>query len=301
MDGAAKILRHFNRTYTQRIGALQESFLGLGLPLASARLLWEIGPEGAVVLALRERLELDSGYLSRLLRDLQRRGLLHVEHDSTDRRRRRASLTPRGRQTFRRLEDRSEALARELLEPLSDRQQQRLAAALGTAELLVRAATVQISEVELESPLLSAAVDRYFAELDRRFPGGFDAEQARTADAAQAVDGRFVVAVSEGRSVGCGALHPLDPPTSSLATSTPRLGEIKRMWIDPDWRGVGLGSRLLRHLEGLAARVGYEVVRLDTNRTLSEAIELYRRSGYRSIERYNTNPYAQAWFEKEVR
>ncbi len=76
------------------------------------------------------------------------------------------------------------------------------------------------------------------------------------------------------------------------------IGEIKRMWVDPDWRGAGLGARLLRHLEHGAPTSGHGIVRLDTNGTLVEAIAMYERAGYRPIERYNDNPYAQAWFEK---
>jgi ribosomal protein S18 acetylase RimI-like enzyme len=79
-----------------------------------------------------------------------------------------------------------------------------------------------------------------------------------------------------------------------------RLGEVKRMWVHPDWRGAGLGSRLLRRLEDEARALGHRTVRLDTNGTLTEAIAMYDRAGYRRIERYNDNPYAQAWFEKPL-
>ena len=78
---ATATLRHFNRTYTQRIGLLEESFLGMGMPLAAARLVFEVGPTGTTVRELRDRLGLDSGYLSRLLRTLQDRGLVMVSPD----------------------------------------------------------------------------------------------------------------------------------------------------------------------------------------------------------------------------
>jgi DNA-binding MarR family transcriptional regulator/GNAT superfamily N-acetyltransferase len=289
---ATATLRHFNRTYTQRIGVLQESFLGLGMPLAGARLVFEIGPIGTTVRELRHRLGLDSGYLSRLLRTLNERGLVVVEPDPDDMRRRRVALTPKGRSTYRRLDDRSERLADGILQPLSERQRDRLIAALATADLLVRAATVQLRGVDPRSALARRAVDQYFAELNRRFPGGFDADAARAADAAAVADGAavFVVASSDGLSVGCGGVQRLTATT----------GEIKRMWIDPAWRGAGLGSRLLRHLESLAAELGYQTVRLDTNGTLTDAIALYERAGYRRIARYNDNPYAQVWLEKSL-
>ena len=289
MDDTAT-LRRFNRTYTQRIGALDESFLGLGLPLGAARLVYEIGDHGATLRGLRDRLDLDSGYLSRLLRTLQERGLVVVRSDPDDRRRRLATLTRRGRTTLRRLDERSEELAASLLAPLTARQRERLTEALATADLLVRAATVHLEEVDPTSPAAVAAVDRYFDELDRRFPGGFDATGARADDAEAMAPGAgsFVVATSDGRPVACGGVQTIGDGVA----------EIKRMWVDPDWRGAGLGSRLLRHLEHLAAGLGHGVVRLDTNRTLTEAVAMYERAGFRRIERYNDNPYAQAWFEK---
>ncbi|MGI8646055.1 MAG: bifunctional helix-turn-helix transcriptional regulator/GNAT family N-acetyltransferase [Nocardioides sp.] len=284
------ILRRFNRTYTQRIGALDESFLGLGMPLGAARLVFEIGTAGASVRDLRERLDLDSGYLSRLLRTLEERGLVDVRPDPEDGRRRRVRLTRRGSSTLGRLEERSDALAQDLLGPLTERQRDRLTGALATADLLVRAATVHLREVDPRAPEAVTAVARYFAELDRRFPGGFDAEGARAADAAAMAPGvgAFVVATSDGRPVACGGVQ----------TIAPGVAEIKRMWVDDEWRGAGLGSRLLRHLEALAADRGHGVVRLDTNGTLAEAIAMYDRAGYTRIARYNDNPYAEAWFEK---
>lgn len=278
------VLRRFNRSYTQRIGALDESFLGLGMPLGSARLLFEIGAEEApTVQLLRARLGLDSGYLSRLLRSLEAQGLVAVEPDPGDRRRRLVRLTASGRRTRQRLDDRSERLAADLLEPLSDRQRERLAEALATADLLVRAATVRLLEVDPTHPTAAEAVGHYFAELDRRFPHGFDPGAPDTG-------GTYLVATSDGLPVACGGVLDLGGGTA----------EIKRMWVHPEWRGAGLGARLLRDLEQLAGRLGHTVVRLDTNGTLTEAIAMYERGGYHAIERYNDNPYAQAWFEKAL-
>jgi DNA-binding MarR family transcriptional regulator/ribosomal protein S18 acetylase RimI-like enzyme len=289
---ATATLRHFNRTYTQRIGLLEESFLGMGIPLAAARLVFEIGPTGTTVRELRDRLGLDSGYLSRLLRTLQDRGLVVVEPDPDDMRRRVVALTPKGRSTYRRLDDRSERLAEGILQPLSERQRDRLTAALATADLLVRAATVQLRRVDPGSAMARRAVDQYFAELNRRFPNGFDAAAARAADEVAVGDGAavFVVASSDGLPVGCGGVQQLSATT----------GEIKRMWVDPAWRGAGLGSRLLCYLEAVAVELSYQTIRLDTNGTLTDAIALYERAGYYRIGRYNDNPYAQVWLEKSL-
>src|SRR5688572_22575697 len=133
--GDTDVLRRFNRTYTQRIGALDESFLGLGLPLGAARLVFEIGEGGATARELRSRLGLDSGHLARQLRRLEDDGLVHVAPDPGDRRRRTVRLSTKGRALLRRLDDRSEQLAERLIAPLTDRQRQRLTDALATADL----------------------------------------------------------------------------------------------------------------------------------------------------------------------
>jgi DNA-binding MarR family transcriptional regulator/GNAT superfamily N-acetyltransferase len=285
-----EVLRRFNRTYTQRIGALDESFLGLGLPLGAARLVFEIGASGATVRDLRARLGLDSGHLARQLRRLEDDGLVTLAPDPGDRRRRTARLTRRGLAFRDRLDDRSEQLAQRLVAPLTARQRERLTEALATADLLVRAATVEIRSTHPSDPQAREAVQHYFAELDERFPTGFDVGPANDEESMAPGAGAFVLATSDGEPVACGGVQALEPG----------VGEIKRMWVHSAWRGAGLGSRLLRHLEGVAADLGHRTVRLDTNGTLVEAIAMYERAGYRHIERYNDNPYAQAWFEKEV-
>jgi DNA-binding MarR family transcriptional regulator/predicted N-acetyltransferase YhbS len=287
-------LRRFNRTYTQRIGALDESFLGMGRPLGPSRLLFEVGQEGATVRDLRDRLGLDAGYLSRLLRSLEADHLVVVRPDPDDRRRRRVSLTRRGRTAWRRLDERSEDLARTLLDPLSPRQRERLTDALATADLLVRAATVRFEETPATDPRSVRAMAAYFAEIGERF--GFEPGDAWTEDAEAMAppSGFFVLAMSDGRPVACGGVQRL-PDVSSR-----RAAEIKRMWVDGAWRGAGLGARLLRHLEDVARERGYALVRLDTNDVLHEAIAMYQRAGYRAIDRYNHNPWARCWFEKSL-
>src|ERR1700751_2597572 len=172
MSDPVAVVRRFNRSYTQRIGVLEDSFLGLGMPLGPARLLFEIGAAPATTLALRERLSLDSGYLSRLLRRLEADGLIRVLPDPGDRRRRQVTLTEAGRERWRELERRSDDQARLIVDPLTQRQRERLARALSEADLLVRAATVRFELVDPASPVARDVVGRYFAEIGRRF--GFD-------------------------------------------------------------------------------------------------------------------------------
>ena len=289
--GHVDAVRRFNRSYTQRVGVLEESFLGLGMPLGTARLLYEIGVEPGTTRDLRTRLHLDSGYLSRLLRRLESDALVSVEPDPDDRRRRRVDLTPAGRRAWDELERRSADRARDLVAPLTDRQRARLAAALSEADLLVRAATVRIEQVDPAGPAALAAVAAYVAELDERFPDGFEVgDLTAGTERLRSPDGAFVVATSDGVPVACGGVQPIGDGA----------GEIKRMWVRPGWRGAGLGSRLLRHLEGVARDLGRTAVRLDTHGALTEAVEMYRRAGYREIERYNDNPYAQHFFTKDL-
>ena len=299
--GPVEVVRRFNRSYTQRVGALEESFLGTGMPLGTARLLFEIGTEPGTTRDLRARLGLDSGYLSRLLRRLESDGLAVVVPDDDDRRRRRVDLTAAGRRAWDDLERRSVDRARDLVAPLTTRQRARLAAALAEADLLVRAATVTLERVDPASDLARSAVAAYVAELDERFPDGFDPgprpapgepdpEDARLAPPS----GAFVVATSDGEPVACGGVRSLSESVGE------GVGEIKRMWVHPGWRGAGLGSRLLRHLEGVCRDLGNFEVRLDTNGSLTEAVAMYERAGYRRVARYNDNPYAEHFFAKRL-
>jgi DNA-binding MarR family transcriptional regulator len=290
VSDAVDVVRRFNRSYTQRIGALEDSFLGLGLPLGPSRLLFEIGAAPATAQALRERLGLDSGYLSRLLRRLEKEGLVRVVADPGDRRRRLVSLTPAGEERWKELERRSDDQARLLTDPLTGRQRDRLARALAEADLLVRAATVRFEPADPASQAGRDVVGRYFAEIGRRF--GFDpaGESDKDARLLRPPSGLFVVAVSDGAPVACGGLLAIAPGTA----------ELKRMWVHDDWRGVGLGSRLLRHLEDQARALGHALVRLDTNGALTEAISMYERAGYQTVDRYNDNPWATHFFEKKL-
>jgi GNAT superfamily N-acetyltransferase len=143
-------------------------------------------------------------------------------------------------------------------------------------------------EVDAGSPDAQAAMTSYFAELAERFPAGFDPTGYLEPEDYNPPRGRFFLAMSGDGVLACGGLVWID---DSVA-------EIKRMWVDPAARGRGLATRLLGFLEQTAASSGRRRVILDTNPVLLEAIAMYRKAGYRDIERYNDNPYAGLWFEK---
>jgi DNA-binding MarR family transcriptional regulator/ribosomal protein S18 acetylase RimI-like enzyme len=275
------VLRRFNRTWSQRVGVLEESYLGTGRPLAVSRLLFEIEDRGSAVADLRARLGLDSGYLSRLLRRLQADGSVVLEPGEEDARRRTVVLTAQGATERAQLESRSARLADDLLDGLTVRQQQRLDAALLEAELLIRVATIAIEEVPVDAAVAREAVGRYFGELGERF--GFVA-------GAPDREGRFFVAVADGAAVACGGVRTLPDGRA----------ELKRLWVDASWRGAGLGGRMLRHLEAVAADDGHAEVVLDTKAGLTEAVALYERAGWQRIDRYNDNPEAELFFVKRL-
>jgi GNAT superfamily N-acetyltransferase/DNA-binding MarR family transcriptional regulator len=285
-------VRSFNRTVTQRIGALNDEFLSRDRPLGQARLLWEIGPDGCDIRLLRSRLDLDSGYLSRLLRALENDGLVAVEPSRADGRVRIARLTGPGLAERAVLDGRSDDAAVAILEPLSARQRARLVAAMAEVERLLVASAVQVTEYDPRHPDARACLRAYFTELSRRFDGGFDPARSISADDEELTPpaGLLLVATRHGEPVGCGALkfHGDGP------------AEIKRMWVSPAVRGLGLGRRLLAELEARAAIRGVGALRLETNRALDEAIGLYRDSGYREVAAFNDEPYAHHWFEKAL-
>src|SRR3954453_10657238 len=139
-------VRRFNRTVTQRVGALADSYLARDRPLGECRLLWEIG-DGCDVRDLRARLDLDSGYVSRLLGRLRAAGLVTVEPGAADRRVRTARLPAAGRRERAELDRRSDELAGALLAPLDERRRERLVAAMAEVERLLTASLVRIEAV----------------------------------------------------------------------------------------------------------------------------------------------------------
>jgi DNA-binding MarR family transcriptional regulator/GNAT superfamily N-acetyltransferase len=285
-------VRRFNRIVTQRVGALDDRFLARDRPLGAARVLWEIGAKERDVRSLRAQLELDSGYLSRLLRSLEAGGLVTVGPKKADRRVRVARLTPSGAAERAVLDRRSDDLAASLLAPLSEMQRTRLVAAMTDVERLLTAAMVVIDVVDPAHPSARYCVGEYFKELQRRFEAGFDPARSIPADDAdmRPPAGLFLVASLGTDAIGCGALkfHD-DAPT-----------EIKRMWVAESARGLGVGRRMLGELESRAAGRGSPMVRLETNKKLTEAISLYRSTGYREVAPFNDEMYAHHWFEKEL-
>ena len=280
-------VRSFNRTVTERVGALNDHFLGRRRPVGEARLLWEIGDAGAETNELAARLSLAPADLDRQLHSLERQRLIVVEANGT-----RARLTEAGSAERRELDVRSVDVAQRLLAPLSDKQRSRIVEAMSEIERLLTASLVTVAVEDPATPDARSCVGQYFAELACRFETGFDAARSLSADDAELTppNGLLLIARLRDTPIGCGALkfHGAAP------------AELKRMWVSPRARGLGVGSRLLRELEEHARAANVSVLRLETNRALTEAIALYRSSGYVEVAPFNAEPYAHHWFEKRI-
>ena len=287
-------IRRFNRTVTQRVGALNDRFLSRDRPLAISRLLWEIGMEGGEVVMLRSRLGVDSGQMSRMLRALEADGLVTVAPSDVDGRIRVARLTEKGLAERAILDERSGELAASILDPLDETQRAELVGAMRSVERLITTSLVQLRQLDPESPDAQRCLRAYVAELNRRAPQrGFDPRKGATAQPHEVrpPSGAFVVAYLRGEAIGCGAVkhHPGN------------VSDIKRMWIAESARGLGLGRQLLEHLEGLAREHGSREAHIETSNVLPEAIALYRSAGYIEVPPFNDEPFADRWFTKPLR
>ena len=286
-------VRRFNRMVTLRAGALNDHFLERNRPLALSRLLWEIGTEGGEDVVLRTRLGVDSGQMSRMLRALESDELVTVTTSADDARVRVAQLTPKGRVERTILDQRSDEMAASFLDPLDDAQRAELVTAMRTVERLITESLIELRQVDAASPDAQRCLRAYVTELNRRAPQrGFDPSKGATADPHEVRPprGAFIVVYLRGEAVGCGAIkhHP------------EQVTDLKRMWIAESARGLGLGRRLLQHLECLAREHGSSQARLETSDVLPEAIALYRSSGYVEVPPFNDEPFADRWFTKPL-
>ena len=290
-DAMVEQVRRFNRVVTERVGALNERFLDRPRPLGEGRLLWEIA-DGCEVRLLRSRMGLDSGYLSRLLRSLEDAGLVELSTSPSDARIRVARLTGAGQRERAALDERADMLAQSLLAPLTAEQRDRLVGAMRQVERLLVAASVQIRPVDSEHPDAQYCLAEYVAELNRRSTRGFDPSVGATAlpHEVRPPVGQFFVAYLHDEPIGCGGVkHHADAPA-----------EIKRMWIAPQARGLGLGRRLLDTLEACAKDGGAQVAHIETGGVLTEALSLYRSTGWVEVPQFNDEPYADHWLEKQL-
>ncbi|MDU0956264.1 MAG: helix-turn-helix domain-containing GNAT family N-acetyltransferase [Bradyrhizobium sp.] len=283
-------VRRFNRAVTSEVGALDTSFLGRGRPLGAARVLNAIGHGRSDVAELRDYLALDSGLMSRLLRSLEEEGLVTTKPHPEDARRRIAKLTAAGRREFEAYETLSKAQAESMLARHS--QPEALLAAMDMVAAALGRSRISIDLLDPRSEPARYCLGEYYAELSRRFARGYDVALSRDPDATDMIAprGAFFVALSDGLPLGCVGLKGAGGP----------LAEIKRLWVAPAARGLGLARRLMDAAETAARQLSITTLRLDTNSALGEAMQLYRRTGWTEIERFNDDPYPDLFFEKRL-
>jgi DNA-binding MarR family transcriptional regulator/GNAT superfamily N-acetyltransferase len=290
VDAIARI-RRFNRAVTARIGALDDSFLGRGRPLGPARVLWSVGADGTDVADLRLSLGLDSGLLSRILRRLEGEGLITTGLSGPDRRRRMVRLTPAGQAEKAEYDRLNDGLAADMLAQLSA-DPDRLVAAMDRIALALNRDHIAIAPADPEMPAAVDCLAAYRSLLADRIPGFHDAHVPLPDPEAEAYRppvGTFLLAWSDGLPVAC----------VSLKTVSAGTGEVKRLWVDPAARGLGLARRMMLAVEDAARGLCMTHLRLDTNENLPEAIALYRKTGWDDCPPFTGAP-ATHWFTKAL-
>ncbi|MCE0507118.1 GNAT family N-acetyltransferase [Roseivivax sp. GX 12232] len=286
-DPVARI-RRFNRAVTAEARVLDHSFLGRGRPLGPARVLNAIGTGRRDLGVIRSYLDLDSGLLSRLLRELEAEGLVRLTQDPADGRRRLAELTAEGAAEFAEYERLSDQHAAETL--TRHPRHEKLLEAMDLVAVTLGRERIEIHRADPRDAEAIWCLEAYFGELARRFPGGFDVSLSADpeADSLRAPRGAFYVADCDGLPVACGGLKGDGSET----------GEVKRLWVAEAARGLGLAGRMMAEIEAEARRLGMTRLRLDTNSALPEAVALYRNAGWTEIPRFNEDPYPDVFFEK---
>jgi ribosomal protein S18 acetylase RimI-like enzyme len=299
-DAIAQV-RRFNRAVTQRVGALDDAYLSRGRPLGQARVVWELRDGPLELRQLRDRLGLDSGYLSRMAVALADDGLIEVQVDAADSRVRTARLTAAGLRELAAYDSLSDAQASSMLEPLDPVRRERLLTAMAEVERLLAAASIVFEIVDPASELAVEARSRYFAEIDERFDAGYDPALAlQITDSDLVLPAGFLLLASlDGAPIGSVAVV-MHGERAHEERAHGKRAHLKRMWVSPRLRGAGLGRRLLTEAETRARDLGAHVVQLETNRALHEAIALYKSAGYHEVPAFNDEQYGDHWFEKSV-
>jgi DNA-binding MarR family transcriptional regulator/GNAT superfamily N-acetyltransferase len=291
-------VRAFNRFYTARVGALRDGLLATAHPLPEARILFELGRNGATGAGeLRRALDLDAGYLSRLLARLEEQGLVARERSPHDGRRRLVGLTDAGREAYATLDERSAAEIGALLAELGDDDRARLLHALGTVREILDAAPRPAPFV-LREPRAGDygwVVQRHgalYAE-EHGFDAGFEALVARVvadyaSDHDPAREAAWIAEVS-GRPVGSIFCMRRDERTAQL----------RLLLVEPSARGMGIGEALVKACVDFAREAGYAEIRLWTNATLAAARRIYERAGFTLVAEATTPRYGVDFTEQD--
>lgn len=298
MDPVARIeaVRRFNRFYTRRVGVLKEGLLDSPFTLTEARVLWELAhlasDTGITATDLGQRLDLDAGYLSRLLRSLKDRGLVHATRSTVDARQSLLQLSPAGRAAMAPLDERARAEIGQLIGGLGDGQQVELLQALQRVETLLDDTPAKPAKASfiLRSHRpgdLGWLISRHGALYAREYQWDirFEAMVARiAADFIDRFDPRKEacwIAERDGINLGCVCLVQARDDTTHAPL--PGIAQLRLLLVEPAARGLGLGERLINECHRFAREAGYRQVRLWTNSQLAAAKHLYAKAGYQQV------------------
>ena len=291
LDRRIDAVRHFNRLYTRRIGVLQRGYLRRPFSLAEVRVLYELAHrERTTATELGRELELDAGYLSRILATFTRQGMLHRTRSDRDGREQLLSLTRHGLDTFEPLQAAAREQIGALLRQLPDRQQQRLVAAMRTISAILGdppdtrdpRGAAQGEACVLRRPVpgdMGWVVERHGAIYadeygwDERFEALVAGIVAKFVEHFDAERERCWIAERQGERVGC----------IFLVKATRTIGKLRLFLVEPDARGLGIGKRLVDECIRFAREAGYRKVRLWTQSNLLAARHIYARTGFRLI------------------
>ena len=276
-------VRRFNRFYTQKIGVLQQAYLHSPFTLSEARVLYELAHrERSTASELGRDLGLDAGYLSRILRRFEKKGLLTRKTSREDGRQQLLSLTRKGEEAFAPLNVRSRADIQALLGPLAEPEQKRLMDAMHEIETLLGARPEAKAPYMLRphQPGDIGWVTHRHGVLYAQEYGWDETFEALVAEVAASFIKNFDpkkercwIAEKDGEIVG----------SAFLVKKSPTVAKIRLVYVEPKARGLGIGARLTAECERFARQAGYKKITLWTNSILLAARRVYEKAGFRLV------------------
>ena len=297
-EGRIAAMRRFSRFYTRRLGVLQDRYLQSPFSLAEARILYELTQhDDLTATEIAARLDLDPGYLSRMLSAFVRRGLVTRTRSAEDRRQSRLSLTAKGRKAFAPLDRRSHDIVAAMLGALPAADQERVLGAMGTIERLIEStgdapSTPPATKVAytLRAPRtgeMGWVVARHAVLYGKEYGWGRGFEGLCAKIVAQMIASydpareRHIIAEVDGEPVG----------SIFVVKASDEVAKIRLLLVEPKARGLGIGARLVDECIAFARAAGYKKMTLWTHSVLVAARHIYKRAGFTKIKEWTHNDW----------
>jgi DNA-binding MarR family transcriptional regulator/GNAT superfamily N-acetyltransferase len=285
-------VRAFNRFYTNVIGLLREGLLRTPYSLTEARVIFELAQgEGTELAEVRRELDIDAGYMTRILARFEADGLIEKERSATDRRRHLARLTPRGRSAFAMLDRRSAEEVGVMLSRLGEDEERRLVGAMGAIRGIL-----EYSRLSKPCLLRPPRAGDFGWVIHRH--GALYAEEYGWDESFEALVARIIAEYVENRDPGCenAWIAELDGgPVGSVycVKKDERIAQLRLLLVEPHARGMGIGTQLVEQCVDFARQAGYERIMLWTNDVLDDARRIYERTGFRLEEEEPHHSFGQ--------